>query len=367
MELYIYIYIYVMAFALSFALVPLCKKIAFRFNILDHPGHRKVHSNSKPLLGGVAVFVAFNATIILNILGFYYLKNTNLLQKFMSGSTINIFNRLPDSQERIIYFLAGGLIIFIVGLLDDSIGQNFPVKVKTLGQILAAVVLLFSGAKIDFMHNAFLSYAISLIWIVGISNSFNLLDNMDGLSSGVAIIASFIFMLLAISQGQMFTVMVLCAFIGALMGFYPFNVYPSTIFLGDAGSLFIGYVAASLTIFQSYATGGSSPILAVLTPVLILSVPLFDTFSVIIIRLKERRPIYVGDKKHLSHRLVELGMTQRQAVWFIYLTTVALGVGALLLPDLKSWGGIVIILQSITIISLISLLMFFGIRKRLNK
>jgi UDP-GlcNAc:undecaprenyl-phosphate GlcNAc-1-phosphate transferase len=185
---------------------------------------------------------------------------------------------------------------------------------------------------------------------------------MDGLSSGVAAISSLIFFGLAVIQGQFFMAVILITFVGSLLGFLKYNYHPSSIFMGDAGSLFIGFILSTLTIVASYVTKGSTSLLPALMPVIILSIPIFDTISVIIIRLKEHRPIYIGDKRHLSHRLVDMGFSPRHAVNTIYLLTVAIGLAAFLLPSLSISLSVLVFVQVIIILSIISILMFVGKR-----
>ena len=178
-----------------------------------------------------------------------------------------------------------------------------------------------------------LDVVVTLLWIVGMTNAFNLLDNMDGLSAGVALVASAVFLVNAWVLGEFFISLLLLAFIGSLLGFLFYNYNPASVFLGDCGSLFIGYVIASLTLLERYVSHASSTLFPVLMPVLVLAVPIMDTATVILIRLREGRPIYVGDRRHLSHRLVALGFSPRTAVLFIYLVTLSLGLGAVNLSN----------------------------------
>jgi UDP-GlcNAc:undecaprenyl-phosphate GlcNAc-1-phosphate transferase len=203
-----------------------------------------------------------------------------------------------------------------------------------------------------------------VIWIVLITNSFNLLDNMDGLSSGVAALSALIFFSITVSQGQFFMALILLIFIGSILGFLRYNYYPSSIFMGDSGSLFLGYILGTLTISASYVTTQSSSLLPALMPVFILSIPLFDTISVVLIRLKEHRPVFVGDKRHLSHRLVDMGFSPRHAVNTIYLLTIAIGLVSFLLPSLSVALSILVFIQIMIIIVIISILMFVGKQKK---
>jgi UDP-GlcNAc:undecaprenyl-phosphate GlcNAc-1-phosphate transferase len=199
---------------------------------------------------------------------------------------------------------------------------------------------------------------------VGISNAFNLLDNMDGLSSGVAFIAAGVLLVNAWLLGELFICLILVAFMGSLLGFLFFNYNPAKLFLGDCGSLFIGYVMAALTLLERYVSEASSTLFPVLMPVLVLAVPLIDTTTVIIIRLKEHRPIYVGDTRHLSHRLVSLGFTQRAAVQFIYLATLCFGLGAVGLSHATPTQSWLIMLQSVGFVALILTLLFMERRRQ---
>jgi UDP-GlcNAc:undecaprenyl-phosphate GlcNAc-1-phosphate transferase len=202
---------------------------------------------------------------------------------------------------------------------------------------------------------------VTLLWIVGITNAFNLLDNMDGLAAGVAFVASSVLLMNAVALGEFFVSLLLAAFMGSLAGFLLFNFFHlggRRIFLGDCGSLYIGFTLGSLTLLERYLSHASSTLFPVLMPVLVLAVPLVDTFTVIVIRLRERRPIYVGDSRHLSHRLVSLGMSARQAVLFIWLATFCLGLPALILAHATMPRALLVLMQSMGIVALLLILLF---------
>jgi UDP-GlcNAc:undecaprenyl-phosphate/decaprenyl-phosphate GlcNAc-1-phosphate transferase len=203
--------------------------------------------------------------------------------------------------------------------------------------------------------------------VVGVTNAFNLLDNMDGLSAGVAFVASGTLLINAWLLGEFFISLILVAFMGSLLGFLVYNWNPATIFLGDCGSLFIGYVMASLTLLERYVSHASSHYFAVLMPVLVLALPLLDTATVIVIRVREGRPIYVGDSRHLSHRLVSLGLSPSTAVFVIYLITFAIGLGAVSLADATPVETVLVLLQAATFVLLVLILLFFerrGVSRR---
>jgi UDP-GlcNAc:undecaprenyl-phosphate GlcNAc-1-phosphate transferase len=183
---------------------------------------------------------------------------------------------------------------------------------------------------------------------------------MDGLCGGIALISSVILGVLTIQQGQYFSALLFLTLAGSLLGFLRYNFNPSSIFMGDAGALFIGYILAALTVSNSYITTRSVSQLPVVVPVLVLGVPLFDTFSVMVIRWKEGRSFFVGDNSHFSHRLVELGMSTKQAVTFIYLVTICIGVSAILIPELNLFGSVIVLIQEGLVFALITLLMIKG-------
>jgi UDP-GlcNAc:undecaprenyl-phosphate GlcNAc-1-phosphate transferase len=243
------------------------------------------------------------------------------------------------------------------------LGKRFQVGWKAAGQVLAALVVVAADVRTSFMPFDWMNTAVTLLWIVGVTNAFNLLDNMDGLSAGVAFVASGTLLINAWLLGEFFISLILIAFMGSLLGFLIYNWNPASIFLGDCGSLFIGYTMASLTLLERYVSHAASHYFAVLMPVLVLAVPLLDTATVVVIRIRERRPIYVGDSRHLSHRLVSLGLSPRAAVLVIYLITFALGLGAVALADASPVVTLLVLLQAAAFVLLLLILLFFDRRQ----
>jgi len=351
---------------LSLTLVPVMKTLAFRFDVLDHPGYHKTHENVHPLLGGGAIYGTFMSLILCGVVllaaaNLGWLAAFPALQRTLSSQTPLFAAAWP----RLAGLVLGGTFMFLLGLMDDLRGVGFSYKLKFLGQIVAAILVIASGIRLEFLPHPTLNVVVTLLWIVGITNAFNLLDNMDGLSSGVAVIAALILSVLTIRQGQYFSALLLLALAGSMLGFLRYNFNPSSIFMGDAGSLFIGFTLAVLTVSNSYVTTSSVSKLPVVVPVLVLGVPLFDTFSVMVIRCRQRRPLFVGDNCHFSHRLVKLGMSVRQAVGFIYLVSVCIGLSAILIPELSVIESGIVLLQEGLIFGLITLLMIKGDRLRL--
>src|SRR5688572_13510120 len=320
------------ATGLSAVLVPAARGAARRVGIIDQPGERKIHAVPTPRTGGVAVFVSFTLVV-----GVGYALAPRLVAalgaNLSPGSSFALLQESFRVQGRLVGLLTGGAVAFAVGLADDALGRRFPVLFKALGQLLAALILVAAGVRTTFLPYEWMNVVVTVVWIVGVTNAFNLLDNMDGLCAGVALIATGVFLITAWSLGEFFIVLILSAFAGSLLGLLFFNAHPATIFLGDNGSLFIGFMMGSLTLLERYLSHASSTIFPVLMPVLVLAVPLADTATVMAIRLRERRPIYVGDERHISHRLVALGFSQRGAVLLLYLMTLSLGLGATSLTD----------------------------------
>ncbi len=341
-------------------------KLAFRFDVLDHPGHHKTHVNVHPLLGGGAIFMTFMTVVFTGVILLGMAKSGSLsmfpdIQRHLLSQSSVFIRALP----RLIGLLVGATLMFTLGLIDDIRGVGFSYKWKFVVQIAAAGVLVWSGTRLEFLPHPILNITVTMLWLVGITNSFNLLDNMDGLSSGVATIISLILGILTVQQGQYFSALIFFTLAGSMLGFLFYNFQPSRIFMGDAGSLFIGFMLAALTVSNSYITSRSVTRLPIVVPILVLGVPLFDTFSVMVIRWKERRPLFVGDKCHFSHRLVELGMSTRQAVVFIYLVTLCIGGSAILIPELDSFESVIVLIQEALIFGLITLLMIKGKRLKL--
>jgi len=317
---------YAMVFCASllFALLgtPLIRAAAFRLGAIDHPDQRRVHLRPTPLLGGLAIFGAAIAAIAL----------THSFQGPALGGLI------------------GAAIILLVGFLDDL--YHLSPKVKLSGQIAAALVLLPFGISVETTGVQWVDAFITIFWVVGIANAFNLIDNMDGLSAGIAAIAAFSFFAIASHAGQYVVAATSLGLCGACLGFlwYNFGRRPARIFMGDTGSLFVGYLLAVLAVRLTYA---SLPWVTPIVPIAILGVPILDTTFVVITRLRQRRPIYQGGKDHISHRLVErIGLASRAAVGLLWLISALLGAGAVFAVTRISW----VILPSVALLGLLGAL-----------
>lgn len=359
----IYSHLLLFSLALSLMLVPLARRLAIRFNTVDRPDQHKNHLSERPLLGGLAIYAAFMLTVLVHLGGFLIFGKHPLFLKYFSLVAAQR-KALQLLLPQLMTILASASLMVVLGFIDDRQGVGFPYQLKFALQILAAAMVIAMGVRTTFVPGGIFPNAIvTVLWIVGMTNAFNLLDNMDGLSCGTAMIAAAIFLTLCAAQLQFFSAMILAAFCGSVLGFWRYNFYPASIFMGDAGSLFIGFMLGVLTITTSYVVPESSSLLPVLTPVLVLSLPIFDTASVIFIRWRERRPLFIGDRCHFSHRLIELGMSQRGAVVFICLVALSIGVGAALLPYLPLWGSVLVLLQTAAIYTMITILMIVARRK----
>ena len=353
----------VAACALSAAFVPAAGWVARRFGVIDQPGPRKIHEKPTPRIGGIAVWAAFTLVVLAGYFGTPVLSRLPWVETHLAAP-VAMLQEAYRVQAKLVAMLVGGTLAFAVGLLDDVFGRRFPVVAKFAGQVLAAVVLVVGGIRTDVLHFDVLNVALTLVWVVGITNAFNLLDNMDGLSAGVAFVASLVLLVNAWLLGEFFISLVLVALMGSLLGFLVYNWHPASIFLGDCGSLFIGFILAALTLLERYVSHASSTLFPVLMPVLVLALPILDTATVTFIRLREGRPIYVGDSRHLSHRLVSLGMRPPLAVFTIYVITLGVGLGAVGLAHADLVHALLILVQALAVVAVVLILLFYERRAR---
>ena len=347
-----------------------------RWGLIDHPGHRKVHSTPMPTSGGLAIWLGVVGPFAMGqcVLGVLYFTGQLEAVGSLWGLPESITKHLPGLMQesaRLWTLLAGGTVLTLLGLIDDRRGLDWKIRLGV--QVVVATVLVRFGWRLHVLGNMHLiTDPLSVLWIVGLVNSFNMLDNMDGLSAGVAAIAAAMLaavMLLApdptTSQPQLFVGGFLLVVVGALVGFLWHNRPPARLFMGDAGSYLIGYLLAMATLTATFA-GDNQPPHAILAPLCVLAVPIYDTITVVFIRLRSGRSPFVGDKSHFSHRLVELGMTKTQAVATIYLTTATCGLGALLLHQVNGVGACIIILLVACVLVLVGILETTGRRGQGN-
>ncbi len=308
-----YLLILVCAFLVAAGLTPLLRSTAFRLGWVAKPAPRKIHLRTMPLLGGVAIYVAFIAALLLFGDRFYVRQGVGILL----GATLCSF----------------------LGLWDDRSG--LPAWAKLLGQLLAALPLILTGVQVQLFPFEVLNVAITLLWVVGITNAMNLLDNMDGLSGGVGAVAAAFFLLLAAGSGQYLVGALAAALLGACIGFLVYNVNPASIFMGDTGSLFLGFMLAAVGIKLRFPDNVT--FVTWMVPLIVLGLPMLDTALVTISRLRRGlNPLTAAGKDHISHRLVKLGYTQREAVLILYLAGCTLGVIAMYLTQASVVEGYVV-------------------------
>lgn len=273
-------------------LTPICRRLASRIGFLDAPATQKLHQSPTPRLGGPAIYTSL------------------LLGLWIGGPT----------HPALIGIVGGATLLLLVGLVDDWRGLAPATKLGA--QLLAASLAVGTGVQITFLGHPVLGIPLTLLWIIGITNAFNLLDNMDGLSAGIASIGAATFAVLAaryyhVGPEQSATAMTAGALAGACLGFLRYNIHQASIFMGDSGSLVVGFVLATLAALGSWHSPKVST--SILIPILVLAYPIFDTTLVTVLRWRRGQSIFEGGKDHSSHRLVNLGLGRTEAVFLIYL------------------------------------------------
>ncbi|MGE5544320.1 MAG: glycosyltransferase family 4 protein [Bacillota bacterium] len=308
----------IIAFIMAYLLMPLIARLAFRIGAIDQPSARKVHSKPMPRLGGTGIFLAFVVVIMA----------TQGLDPTLMG------------------ILLGGTAIFLVGVLDDI--YRLSPWTKLVAQIVAALIAVYFGVRVHVMTNPFdgvfqlgaLSIPLTLLWIIGITNAVNLIDGLDGLAGGVCAIAAITIGVVAWKGDQTVIAYVALVLAGAIAGFLPHNFHPARIFMGDSGSMFLGFVLACLSV-SGLAKGAT--LVSLCIPVIILGIPVFDTLFAIIRRVNNQAPIFGADKAHLHHRLMDMGISHQKSVVIIYIVSALLGGAAVVMAYVSSPKALLIL------------------------
>ena len=296
----------------SFLTLPAWRSLCRRFGLVDDPGHRKIHQSPVPLAGGFAVLTGIVVPLLLGAAVVRW--NFPHLRLGHAALDYGFYRRATELTA----FLIGAFAIVILGALDDK--YELRPHYKFAGQFAVALLVAFGGARITlFVPSIIFSYAITVLWILSVINAFNFMDNMNGLCAGLGAISSWFIALIAMTDGQYLVALLGLLTCGALLGFLPYNFPRATAFLGDTGSHLVGYLLAVMAILPHFYTRQHPRIWAVLMPLLILAVPLGDLAWVVLLRWRLRKPFYIGDTNHLSHRLVRKGMSKPSAVLFIWL------------------------------------------------
>ncbi len=339
------------SFLLSWLLTRLMISLSPRIGFVDHPFGRKVHQTPKPLGGGVAITWAMLLPMIAALAWVWLVAPAHHpLADYIGG--------LRRETPLLLGIITATLTTHVMGLIDDR--KALGPYLKMLVQLAVAAMLVFTCGLVALPQLGWLSPVLTILWLVAISNAFNFLDNMDGLSAGVAAVCAAAFLVATLQIGQWFVAGGLALLLGALLGFLWFNFPPARIFMGDSGSLVVGLTMGILTVRTTFV---ESPAMwgagwyAVFTPVIVLALPLYDLVVVSIIRLLKGKSPFIGDTNHFSHRLVARGMSKRTAVLCLYLVSAATAVAAIVLPQVRTpFAAMLIFGQTLLILGVVALL-----------
>ena len=336
-----WLYIFSFALSLSFVLTPIAMMLAVRFKVLDIPAERKIHETPTPLLGGLAIIIAFTSALIANM----------VLDKTM------------------IVFLCSGIVIALISFIDDWTGLSARLKLSV--QVVVVLFLVYHGVILElFPSKTFWGYGLNVIltilWIVGITNALNFIDGMDGLAAGVSAIMTFFMGVVAFQTNQPRMGWIAIAVLGSCLGFLPFNFRvrkPAAVFLGDTGSTFLGFVLATLAVIGDW---DENPIVSFSAPVLIFWVLIYDMAYITVervltgkVRTVREWIDYVG-KDHIHHRMFALLGDKRKAVLLIYFLSATLGISAIALKNARPVDGILLVIQAFLITICVSILEYSG-------
>ena len=321
-----YMMAFVIAAGVALLITPGVIFLAAKTGAMDAPDARKVHKKPIPRIGGLGIYAAFMVAML---------------------SIMFVVPLSAEVTNELIGLMVGGSLIVLVGIIDDY--KNLPAKVKLVGQILAAAVLVVVfDVRIDFITDPFGDYIytewfaipVTIFWIVGLTNTVNLIDGLDGLAAGVSTIAAITIFLVALQQDIVLVAVLTAALAGAAFGFLYYNFNPARIFMGDSGSMFLGYMLAGISVIGAVKSAAT---IALIVPILALGLPILDTTFAIVRRYRGGVPIFKPDKGHLHHRLLDLGFSQRQAVLLMYVISALLGLSAVALTEVSTQIAILIV------------------------
>lgn len=342
------------SFGLCAVLTGVCRKLAIQRGFTAHPRSERYHQTVTALGGGIAIFW----TVIVFLLGLLAAISFGkeslgrlypLLQPYLEG----FFNK----RHALLIVIGCAFFLHLIGLWDDR--KQLSPSFKLAAQILAAAVAAsLADIRLEFfIENRLITTLLSVCWIVLIINAFNFLDNMDGVSAGIAVIASAVLFTAALRSGQVFIGGLALLLTGSLLGFLVWNFHPAKIFMGDAGSLVVGFWVAVLSLRTTYYNPALQlPISAVFMPLIVMAVPLYDFVSVVFLRLSQGKSPWIGDTQHFSHRLRRRGLSDSQVAWTLYLATLCTSIGAVVLQKTDWCGAVLIFLQTILVLAVIAIL-----------
>jgi UDP-GlcNAc:undecaprenyl-phosphate GlcNAc-1-phosphate transferase len=342
------------SFVLSTVMTAIVRKLAVRIGFVARPAADRYHQNIIPLGGGIAIFVTLLVVILAAIMVVKYLVVPGRFGWIAERANINPHDFLARIDELLVILICL-IILFVLGLWDDKrhLGPFFKLGVQFAVAFIAAA---FAEIRVElFIESRIIASVLSAFWIVLIINAFNFLDNMDGASAGIAVIASSVLFTAAAFSGQVLVGGLALVFIGTLLGFLVFNFPPAKIFMGDAGSLVVGFFVALLSLRTTYyheaLSGRWYP---VFMPLVAMAVPLYDFISVTLLRISQGKSPFVGDTQHFSHRLKRHGLTDTQTVLTLYLATLCTGLGATFLYQVDLTGAILVFMQTVLVLSIIA-------------
>ncbi len=324
-----YLLPFALAFFLSYYLTPVARKLAIKVGAIDVPkDNRRVHKKPTPRMGGLSIYLSF-------IIVMFIFSDIEL--------------------RKLVGILLGSTMLVIMGMIDDV--KPLGAKLKLVLQIIAALILIYFGFKIEFLTNFFdktgyiflskFSIPITVIWIVGVTNTINLVDGLDGLATGISTFAAITFAYVSYLSGNIPITIISIILVGASLGFLPYNFNPASIFMGDTGAYFLGFVLAAISV---EGTLKGTTAIAVFIPVLALGLPIFDTAFAIIRRFINKKPIFQADKGHFHHRLLHIGMNQRKAVLMIYFISILMNFTAIALVKEKILDVSVLVIITIILL-----------------
>lgn len=342
----------VIALVVSLLMTPLMSRLACKWGFVDSKG--KTENTGMPVMGGIAIFLGFAVAITAGMLIFPVLPDESIADTPLSWRSICIL------------VLVSGFLMALTGFLDDKfeLSPRMKLFLHSVVAIIVGILFVMNGAQVRlFLEGsrlAWLAAPITLIWLLGITNSINLLDHADGVTAGVSAISAIFFAALNFMHGNPAITFISVALAGASLGFLFFNFPPASTFMGDCGSNFLGFMLAIIAVLGVYTPRGSIPYLAVLSPLLILAVPIVDTAMVLVYRKRRGAPLFQGDKNHLAHRLMRMGYSRRTTVIMLYIFSVILGTMALLLPTLQPYQAILAFVNAIGVISVFTIFIAHG-------
>lgn len=344
-----YITACLVAFVFAVIATPLVRRLALRIGAVSTPGGRHVNGRAVPRLGGLALAGAWILPVVL---------------LSVSRWTVGIELRAGEGRQ-LFGLVLGATALCLVGGLDDARGVRASIKLAV--QVLAAAVAFAFGFRIEAVQLPFVgalpmgvfAFPVTVVWIVGVTNAVNLIDGLDGLAAGVAFFAALTGFVTASISGSVFVAMTMAALMGALIGFLFFNFNPARIFMGDSGSYFLGFVLATASLGGALQQKASTAV-SLLVPILALGLPIFDTLFSMFRRVVERRPIFAGDRGHVHHRLLEIGLTHRRAVMFLYGVSLLFAAGAIAVSLGRRWQvGLALLGVTVVFVGLVRFLGYF--------